>query len=243
MSAALATAPTQTPDATTAPTRLSRVLGLVRSLIDFGRDLTESLRRHVPGLDPGDAVTGFDFRYRAGLFGTSDVPTILLRIARGLRRAAALQALLLARAQRGRDLEVAPVRVYAPRPPSTEPKQPRTERAPLPLEPSDEEIASDVRRRPVGAVIVEICLDLGVQPGDLGRDMRQELTDAVIYYGGNLFRLLRVDDAARLEHEYIAILRSDAPLPPEFQPFPVPFAEMAEFAACPGLRAGATGPP
>ncbi|HKV95875.1 MAG TPA: hypothetical protein VJR90_00070, partial [Gammaproteobacteria bacterium] len=109
--------------------------------------------------------------------------------------------------------------------------QPRAERPPLPLEPSDEEIAADIRRRPVGAVLVEICHDLGLQPGDLSRDMHQELMDAVMYYGGNPIRLLRLPDTARQEREYIAILRSDAPLPPEHQPFPWL------------QRAAATGPP
>ena len=238
MSAALAPSPPPTQDATNPPARLARVLGLIGCLIAFGRGLADKFRKPAPGLDPRD------FRYRAGLFGTSDVATILLRIARGLRRAAALEALLLARARRGRDLETAAVRISRPRVPSAEPGQPyrtlgldpRAKRPALPLEPTDEEIAADMRRRPVGALIVEICLDLGVQPGELGRDMHQELTDSVIFYGGNLFRLLRVDDAARLEHEYLAILRSDAPLPPELQPFPIPFAKVAELAA-------ATGPP
>lgn len=212
MSAALAPSPPPTPGATTAPTNLGRVLALVRCLIGFGRRFADNLRQ--------GGIAGLEFSYRAGLFGTADVATILLRIARGLRRAAALEALLLARAQRGRELKVAPVRLSMPRLPAFEPREPRTPLPPLPLEPTDEEIAADVRRRPVGAVIVEICHDLGVQPGDLGRDMHQELMNAVMFYGGNPIRLLRMDDAARRAREYIELLRSGAPLPPEHQPFP-----------------------
>lgn len=221
MSAALATAPPTTPAATNPPARIGRVLGLVRCLINVGHSFADSFRRGV--------ITGPELRYRARLFGTSDVATILLRIARGLRRAAALHTLLLARAQRGRDLTVAPVRISTARAAPAEPPEPRPERAPLPLDPSDEEIAADIRR-PVGAVIVDICHDLGIQPGDLGHDMHKELMNAVMYYGGNPIRLLRMHDTARRGREYLAILRSDAPLPPEHQPFP-------------WLQPATTGPP
>jgi hypothetical protein len=226
MSAA-ASSPPQQPAATTASTNLGPVLGLVRCLIDFGRRWADRFRE--------DSLPKHEFRFHAGLFGTSDVAQILLRIARGLRRAVALEAVLLARAQRGRDLKVAPVRISLPRNPSEAPC-PRATRAPLPLEPSDEEIAADVRRRPVGAVVVDICLDLGIVGGELGHDMYDELRKTVMLYGGNLIRLLRMDDAARRAREYIAILRSDAPLPPELQPFPIPFEQLV-------AQALATGPP
>jgi hypothetical protein len=210
---------------------LTRVLCLVRCIIDFGRSLADNFRQGT--------ITGFDFSFRAGLFGTTDIPQILLRIARGLRRAAALEALLLARAQRGRDLKTAPLRTCVPRLPSIglDPSaSPRPRIEPLPLEPSDEEIAADVRGRPVGAVIVDICLDLGLLPGELGRDMHKELHHTLMFYGGSLIRLLRVDEHTRRAKEHIEILRSGAPLPPELQPFSIPFAKMAELAV-------ATGPP
>src|SRR4029077_20405902 len=35
--------------------------------------------------------------------------------------------------------------------------------------PTEEEIAEAVRRRPIGAVIVDICCDLGIAPGRLDR--------------------------------------------------------------------------
>jgi hypothetical protein len=217
---------------TTSTPNTTRVLGLVRCLIDVGRRLADTFRNPPPEPNTNE---WFELRFRAGLFNTSDVAHILLRIARGLRRAAALQALLLSRAQRGRDIKTAPISIHLPRVPSAAP-EPRAERPPLPLEPSDEEIAADVRRRPVGAVIVDICRDLGVLPGDLGGEMHKELTDTVMFYGGNFLRLLRMDVAKQREREWLAILRSGAPLPPELQPFPVPLAKLAEFIA-------ATGPP
>ena len=52
--------------------------------------------------------------------------------------------------------------------------------------PTEAEIAADVRRRPVGAVIVDICRDLGIRPGDCDRPFWDELCHAIIAYGGSL---------------------------------------------------------
>ena len=43
-----------------------------------------------------------------------------------------------------------------------------------------------MRRRPVGAVIVDICRDLGIMPGDLDRAFWDEISHAIIIYGGSL---------------------------------------------------------
>jgi hypothetical protein len=94
---------------------------------------------------------------------------ILARITCGLRRAAMLEAKLCKRAERGRDLTVAPIRLPAIRvpgaareaaPPAVQPADPRLARLP-----TEEEIAEEMRRRPIGAVIVDICCDLGIAPG------------------------------------------------------------------------------
>ena len=47
-----------------------------------------------------------------------------------------------------------------------------------------------MRRRPVGAVIVDICGDLGIAPGHLDRAFWDEINHAIIMYGGSLARLL-----------------------------------------------------
>ena len=52
--------------------------------------------------------------------------------------------------------------------------------------PTEEEIAAAVRRRPVGAVIADICRDLGIAPGLLDRAFWDELSLAIIAYGGSL---------------------------------------------------------
>ena len=43
-----------------------------------------------------------------------------------------------------------------------------------------------MRRRPIGAVIVDICHDLGITPGQLDRAFWDELSHAIIAYGGSL---------------------------------------------------------
>ena len=43
-----------------------------------------------------------------------------------------------------------------------------------------------MRRRPVGAVIVDICLDLGIAPGHLDRAFWDEIRWAITMYGGSL---------------------------------------------------------
>jgi hypothetical protein len=52
--------------------------------------------------------------------------------------------------------------------------------------PTEAEIAAEVRHRPVGAVIADICRDLGIMPGQLDRAFWDELSHAIIAYGGSL---------------------------------------------------------
>ena len=53
---------------------------------------------------------------------------------------------------------------------------------------ADEEIAAEVRRRPVGAVIADICRDLGIVPSN---PLWRELSLAIIDNGGNLATLFK----------------------------------------------------
>ncbi len=169
------------------PAALGRVLGLVRKLIDYGRQLAGTIHQRA-------AAPGFALFARP--FGTADLAVILARIADGLRRATALEARLWQRAARGQDLAPAPIREPAgPRParqsapPDAQPEpQPanRTDDPRLACLPTAEEIAAEVRRRPVGAVITDICHDLGITPGQLDRAFWDELSHAIIAYGGSL---------------------------------------------------------
>jgi hypothetical protein len=171
------------------PPALGRVLVLVRKLIDYGKQLAATVQQNA---------TAPDFAHFARSFGTADLAVILARITAGLRRAALLEARLCGRAARGQDLESGPIRMPAIRAPGA-PRQvappdalPDPQRA-GPAEdprlarlPTEEEIAAEVRRRPVGAVIVDICRDLGIAPGHLDRAFWDELRHAIIAYGGSL---------------------------------------------------------
>jgi hypothetical protein len=171
------------------PTAIGRVLSLVRKLIDYGRQLAGTVQHRATA--PGFALF-------ARPFGTADLTVIFARIADGLRRAVALEARLCQRAARGQDLAPTPVRepaVRGPRvtqqitPQDAQPEpQPanHTEDPRLAHLPTAEEIAAEVRRRPVGAVIADICRDLGIAPGQLDRAFWGELSHAIIVYGGSL---------------------------------------------------------
>ncbi|HEY2618203.1 MAG TPA: hypothetical protein VGI78_12750 [Acetobacteraceae bacterium] len=168
---------------------IGRVLSVVRKLIDYGKQIAGTVQQRA-------AAPGFSHFDRP--FGTIDLAVILARITCGLRRAAALEARLCRRAARGQDLAPTPIRLPAtsgPRtarqvaPPDAAPESQSadpTEDPRLARLPTEAEIAAEVRRRPVGAVIADICRDLGVLPGQLDRAFWDELSRAIIIYGGSL---------------------------------------------------------
>jgi hypothetical protein len=230
--AAEATAPPIDPDPPRAgadvPTAIGRVLGLVRKLIDYGKQIAGSLQQRAAAPD---------FTRFAKPFGTVDLAVILARITNGLRRAAALEARLCRRAARGQDL--APTAI---RPPATH--GPRAARQAVPVgarrEPrppsqiedprlarllTDEEIAAEVRRRPIGAVIADICNDLGIAPRHLGRAFWDEIRQAITLYGGNLADFGRTLSIRWLAFHYLGRINPAWPAP------------------SPPLPASATGPP
>src|SRR6185503_5207616 len=102
------------------------------------------------------------------------------------------------RAGRGQDLAPAPVRLPSPRASrAARPEAPQDAPAePPPAAPAQDphlvhlpteaEIAAELRHRPVGAVIADICHDLGIMPGDLAREFWDEIALAIIDYGGSL---------------------------------------------------------
>jgi len=171
------------------PHHVGQVLGVVRTLIAYGRNLADTLRQHAadPQILPCSAFV-------ASIFGTSDFALILTRITRGLLRATALEARLSKRAARGRDLKPMAIRLPSERKsgaakPATPPGGP-AEDACLDRLPTPEEIIAKDRRRPIGAVLVDICLDLGIVPGQMDPATSNELRLAVMLYGGNLAHLL-----------------------------------------------------
>ena len=209
------------------PIRIGRVLGVLRRLIDYGKQLATTVQQRA-------AAPGFTLFARP--FGTADVAVILARITAGLRRAAALEARLCERAARGRDLTPTPARMPAPHqprpprqvaPPDSQPATP-AENPRLARLPTEQEIAAEVRRRPVGAVIVDICRDLGIAPGDCDRAFWDELRHAIIAYGGSVAAFLDT-----LGKRLFACVCGDHADP----------AHPAWPTAPPGLSPVATGPP
>ena len=81
------------------PTRTGRLLGLVRTLIDYGRQLATTLQQRTATTNLADV---------ARHFGTIDIGEILARITRGLLRAAALETRLSSRLAREPTAPAAP---------------------------------------------------------------------------------------------------------------------------------------
>jgi len=197
MSAALTTADNACDPALSDGER-GRLVGLVRKLIDCGRELIATLK-NVNGPNPPLEI--------ARRFGGVSLALIITRITRGLMIAAALEKRLLHPRPR------VPTQTDRKRPES--PKASRTPRQPPPDEeeellgtlPSAREIAARIRNRRIGAVLVEICRDLGITTR---HELWRELNDAIIIHGGNTVKLMH---AWWRRHEGIV----DLPILPEDQ--------------------------
>ena len=165
--------------------RIGRFLGLLGRLILYGHDLADKLRQSA-----GTPA----FARLALPFGTTDLTAIVRSITRGLMLAIALHERLERRAARGRDITPTPLRSpWPPEPAAPCPGAPRAKPEAAPdvvALPTPQQIATMLRRRPLGAVLVDICHDLGVMPGDMEAELSRELRRAIIEYGGSLARYL-----------------------------------------------------
>jgi hypothetical protein len=172
------------------------LLDLVRKLIDYGRELVATLHQRVA-----------DNPYFAPFnFGTNDIEVILGRITRGLQRASALEQRLIRACGRARpdhrgcpDQQPAtPARRRKP-----DPARPAAHDAASPLAhmPTAEQIAAEVRRRPIGAVIADICRDLRILPS---HPLWRDIQNAINKHGGSYVRLLK--DLLRRNYQLAAEL-------------------------------------
>lgn len=155
--------------------RCGPLITLVRRIIDHGRDLIAALQRqNTP--TPSTPL--------ARRFGSFDLALIIARITRGLLLATALESRLL---------RAPPARPRPPRPPSqsARPRTPRPQPQPdadlLANMPSAEAIAAQIRHRSAGAVIVDICRDLGI---DTTHPLWPAIRDAIIGHNGSLARMV-----------------------------------------------------
>ena len=154
------------------PNRLSGLLTLVRQLIDYGRQLATTLRGNPHPL------------------GAGDIAQIRARITRGLLRAEALEARLIRSAARP-DRAPTPPRApsHRPSPPARAAAQPTDATQSLLAHlPTPEQISAEVRRRPIGTVIADICRNLGIMPS---HQLWRELQLVIIRHGGSLARLVK----------------------------------------------------
>jgi hypothetical protein len=175
MSAA-ATLPSTTEE--TKPGRSGGLLALVRKLINYGQELAANLHQR--------AAT--DLRAVRHSFGIADIALILLRIKRGLLRAQALETRLeqsAARLDPPREPRAAPAR-RKPGPTRLAPPQAEDPNVPIEL-PTEAEIAEWVRRRPIGAVIADICRDFGIL---CDHPLWREIQRAIRFEGGSCNRLV-----------------------------------------------------
>jgi hypothetical protein len=162
------------------------------------------------------------------------VEALIIRVARGLRRALALQEMLRQRAATGQDIAPVPPRRSGgggghSRPAKDRPPQP--ERLP-----SAAEIAAELQRRPVGAIVAQICHDIGIAPEDLTEAQWDALQAVIDTYGGSREKLwpsMRNRIVARFEAYAADPLHTEIPRIPL-----IPCDRMARIAA-----RHRTGPP
>ncbi len=167
-----------------AVTRSAGLLTLVARLLTYGRDLLTELRQR----NTQDAPNAIAHR-----FGAVSLALIIARITRGLMIATALQA----RVKRGAWLLDAPARparaAKADQPTRPRPERPArptvNEEAELENLPAAREIAERMRHRPIGAVIVEICRDLGI---DSSHPLWGDVLKAITCNRGNRVELLTI---------------------------------------------------
>jgi hypothetical protein len=172
------------PAASTGPaSRTAGLLVLLHKLVDYAKEFANTLHQRA---------TAPDFHVVARRFGTANLALILARIANGLRLAGALEARLVQRAARENAAASAPIRPLAPRQRrAARPAASSADRADDELcarLPSAEEIAANLRRRPIGAVLADIARDFGIVPS---HRLWRELCLEVGLHGGSFIRLWR----------------------------------------------------
>ncbi len=183
------------------PENIAHLLAIIHVLLGYGLHLAQTLEHRA-------VARGFSVI--AQFFGTARVATIRARLCRGLLRAMALEQVLLARAARGRDLVISRRREPAPRaaqpaavqpaaataesqPPRRRPaRNPDPDEEPDPANlPTVEQFVAEIRRRPIGRALADICADLGISPSLCQGNFWFEITCGIMWYRGNLPKLMK----------------------------------------------------
>ena len=183
------------------PEEIACVLVIVRVLLAYGRHLAHTLEHRAARRT---------FSVIAQYFGTHRLSFILVRLARGILRAVALERVLLARAARGRDLVRYTLEDYRPRRPAKKPQQKKPRPPPRPdpdasLDfdhlPSIEDLEKEIRRRPIGQTLVAICCDLGVGFSLCDGNFSFDLQRAIHGHRGNYTKYYRTIRGREVEFE------------------------------------------
>ncbi len=184
------------------PEYIAVILHAVGILLGYGRHLLATVERRAA------APT---FPAIAACFGTANLSTILAHLNRGILRATALQHMLFARAETGRDISIVIRRVRTaeapPAPTDPQPEQPADQpatpkaapRRSLPpgqddpelFMPTLEELERQVRRRAVGRTITDICRDLAIVPGFCAPAFWSDMFQLIHYFGGSVETVMR----------------------------------------------------
>ena len=204
--------PPQDQPGTTMPARTAFVLNALGIILTFGRHLRDTIRRRAAAPN---------FATIAAVFGTANVETISAHLERGIRRVIALQRVLLARGAAGRDIPdiKKPTHKDQPQPAPADaetapadakPKRSRSRTSPSPdwndnpqlHMPTEEELVRQIRRRSVGRVLAEICLDLAVVPGLCSSDFWYDLFE-IMYYTPGKGVVILMQEKHRREQPFI----------------------------------------
>ncbi len=194
--------PPQDQPGDTMPQYLAVLLRAVGILLGYGRHLRATIQQRA---------THPTFPAIAACFGTANLSTILAHLNRGILRATALQNMLFASAETGRDISIvtrptptdepppAPTKLQS-EPPADEPAKPKAARRPsLPpgwddpelFMPTLEDLERQVRRRAVGRTITDICRDLAVVPGFCTPAFWNVIFELMHYFGGSVETVMR----------------------------------------------------
>ena len=198
--------PQEDRSSTPMPTCIAAILSVVRTLLGYGKHLDRTLpvraeHPHFPSIAHG--------------FGTHDLRRILGHVQRGILRAMMLERFLLARAAQGRDIEATQppgpaeqeeiaaleMKLRAP----AQSRKPSVGRAPR-VDPDDpmhfsmptlKELEAQVRNRPVGQTIAEICMDFGIAANMCDGATWNELYEAMAHFGGSFEAFFGVQERRR----------------------------------------------
>ena len=205
--------PSQDQPRTTMPPRTAFVLNALGIILTFGRHLRDTIRQRAAAPNFGTI---------AAVFGTANVETIAAHLQRGILRVIALQRVLIARGTAGRDIpdkksthqdqpQPAPATADAETAPADAPKPTRKPRSsPCPdwndnpqlHMPTEEELVRQIRRRSVGRVLAEICLDLAVVPSLCTSEFWYHLFE-IMYYTPGKGVVILMQEKHRREQEFI----------------------------------------